>query len=253
MLKRHQTNELSATRQVAPHAKITAQVASYGLPDTNMQLVIGNKNYSSWSLRPWLVLTHFGIAFEEVKLRLDSPEFFVAIEKVSPAQRVPVLVEDDGFAVWDTLAIIEYLAEQYPQHAIWPGPIRERARARSLCAEMHAGFSNLRNQMGMNIEAHLPGRGWNRSVQKDIDRITQAWTSALAESGGPFLFGDFSAADAYFAPVCFRFKTYEVSVPAAVQAYMNAVFAVPAVQQWVAVALTEHDYLAHDEPYRQTR
>jgi glutathione S-transferase len=222
-----------------------------------MQLFIGNKNYSSWSLRPWLLMTHSAIPFDEVKLRLDFSEgspFKARLAKVSPAGRVPVLV-DEGFAVWDTLAIAEYLAEKYPGKHLWPAAPLQRARARSLCAEMHAGFSALRNQCGMNIEASFPEIGARLmaeqpDVKHDLQRIDQIWSEQLDKSGGPFLFGEFSIADAYYAPVCSRIRTYALPVSPASQAYADRILALPAMQAWIADALNEHDFLEIDEPYR---
>jgi glutathione S-transferase len=224
-----------------------------------MQLLIGNKNYSSWSMRPWVLMREFGIRFEEVMLRFDSMAagsvFKQRVLAVSPAGRVPVLV-DDGFVVWDTLAIAEYLAEKYPSLALWPQDMKARARARCLCAEMHSGFSALRNHCPMNIEASLPHIGQkvlaeHAAVAADVQRIVQMWSHALDESGGPFLFGDFGTADAYFAPVGFRLTTYALPVPPAVAAYVQRVQGTAAVQAWVKDALAERDFLAFDEPYRK--
>jgi glutathione S-transferase len=222
-----------------------------------MQLWIGNKNYSSWSLRPWLLMTHTGIAFEEVKLRLGfaaDSEFKRRIEAVSPAGRVPVLADGD-LHVWDTLAIAEYLAESYPDKQLWPQDRRARANARSMCAEMHSGFGALRSNCPMNIEASLPEVGErlmhdDAGVVADLARINAMWGQALAKSGGPFLFGNFSVADAYFAPVCARIRTYALPVPTDVVAYVERIFALAAMQRWVADALAEHDWLDEDEPYR---
>lgn len=220
-------------------------------------LYIGNKNYSSWSLRAWLMMAQADIAFDEVKMALDmrpgSP-FKTALAKIAPGGRVPVLV-DQGFAVWDTLAIAEYLAERYPDRQLWPADARRRARARSLCAEMHAGFGALRSAFPMNIELHLPEIGprvlaERADVRADVERIDAMWTEQLAESGGPFLFGGFGIADAYFAPVCSRLTSYAVPVSAGAAAYAARVLAVPAMQRWTADALEEHTFLEDDEPYR---
>ncbi|CAN5683266.1 glutathione S-transferase family protein [soil metagenome] len=222
-----------------------------------MQLYIANKNYSSWSLRPWLLMTHAGIDFQEIKLRLDfdaGSDFKEVLTRVAPTGRVPVLV-DEGFAVWDTLAIAEYLAEKYPASNLWPAGMKDRARARSLCAEMHAGFGALRNNFPMNIEASLPHVG-NRilasdaAAAADLRRIGEMWTGQLAASGGPFLFGAFSIADAYFAPVCARVKTYGLPLPATAAEYVDRVHALPAMRAWVEGALAEHDFIPADEPYR---
>ena len=226
-----------------------------------MRLFIGNKNYSSWSLRPWLLMRHTGIAFDEVQLRLDFSEgstFKSTVAGVSPAGKVPVLVEADGFAVWDTLAIAEYLAEKFPQHALWPLDRQRRARARSLSAEMHGGFTALRQHCPMNIEADLPEVGQRLldefpAVGSDLTRIGDMWREARVQSGGPFLFGDFSIADAYFAPVCSRIQTYGLPIaPEApeVRDYVDLILGLPAMQAWRESACLEHDFIAEDEPYR---
>jgi glutathione S-transferase len=223
-----------------------------------VKLYIGNKNYSSWSLRPWLAMRQLGLPFEEVKLRLSNVEgtdFKNTLASIGAAGRVPVLVEDDGFITWDTLAIVERLHELFPDAGVWPRDARQRARARSLCAEMHSGFSALRNHCGMNIEAPLQEVGakiWREQdeVRRDVARIEQIWGEQLQASGGPFLFGAFSAADAYFAPVCSRIRTYALPVNAATAAYVERIFALPAMQSWVKDALAEHDFIEFDEPYR---
>jgi glutathione S-transferase len=225
-----------------------------------MQLYIGNKNYSSWSLRPWLLMTQSGIQFEEIKLRLsftENSDFKKTLAKIAPSGRVPVLV-DEGFAVWDTLAIAEYLAEKYPSKNLWPVQPLARARARSLCAEMHAGFGALRNHFGMNIEAHLPEIGKRVLAEQpdaanDFKRIVQMWEKQFDEHGGPFLFGSFSIADAYFAPVCSRIATYALPVPQRVAAYIDRIHALPAMQAWIRDAKEEHDFIPEDEPYRTSR
>jgi glutathione S-transferase len=222
-----------------------------------MQLYIGNKNYSSWSMRSWVLMTQAGIPFEEIKLRLafdaGSP-FKQALAQVAPNGTVPVLV-DAGFAVWDTLAIAEYLAERFADKQLWPADIRARARARSICAEMHAGFSALRTHCVMNVEAELPEVGARLmrdepAVARDLARIEQIWEQALADSGGPFLFGAFGIADAYYAPVCSRIETYALPLAPRAEAYRRRVLALPALQAWCDAARAEHDFLAEDEPYR---
>ncbi|MES2887572.1 MAG: glutathione S-transferase family protein [Pseudomonadota bacterium] len=226
-----------------------------------LQLFTGNKNYSSWSMRPWVLMTQAGIAFDEVALRFDSFQpgsaFKNALTGLSPAGKVPVLV-DDGFAVWDTLAIAEYLAEKFPAHGLWPADARARARARSVCAEMHAGFGQLRSLMGMNIEAFLPEVGErlmreNAGLRADIDRVIEMWTELLSAHGGPMLFGTFSIADAYFAPVVMRLNTFAVPTPEPVSAYRARVTALPSVAAWVEGALAERDFLSFEEPYRRRR
>jgi glutathione S-transferase len=225
-----------------------------------MQLYIGNKNYSSWSMRPWVLMKQAGIPFTEVMLRFDSfrpdSRFKTEVTRLNPAARVPVLV-DDGFSVWDTLAIAEYLAERFPDKALWPLDRLARARARSVCAEMHSGFSALRNHMPMNIEASMPEVGAkvlneHAAVRADVERIVDMWTELLAAHGGPMLFGGFSIADAFFAPVAMRFRSYGVSLPAPVAAYVERVAALPGVAAWVAEALVEHDFVDFDEPYRKS-
>ena len=223
-----------------------------------MQLYIGNKNYSSWSMRPWVLMTQAGIRFDEVALRFDAftpgSKFKAEVERLNPAGRVPVLI-DDGLAVWDTLAIAEYLAERFPKKHLWPLDMRARARARSVCAEMHSGFGALRQHFGMNIEASLPQVGERvlkdqPEVRADVARIVAMWTELLEQHGGPMLFGAFSVADAFFAPVVMRFRTYGVPLPAPIAAYVERVVALQGVAAWIADALAEHDFLAFEEAYR---
>ncbi|CAJ0793564.1 hypothetical protein LMG19083_02452 [Ralstonia psammae] len=216
-----------------------------------MKLVIGNKNYSSWSLRPWLLAKQAGIPFEEIRVRLQSETFAADVARHSPAGRVPVLVDGD-MNVWDSLAICETLAERFPRAQLWPQDPKARAHARSICAEMHSGFTNLRNNMPMNVTAVLPGMGWNVAVQRDIDRIAGMWTELRQKyaSEGPFLFGRFTVADAFYAPVVSRFATYGVRLPEAAKAYADDILNLPAMQEWIDGARAEHDFLADDEPYR---
>jgi len=223
-----------------------------------MQLYIGNKNYSSWSMRPWVLLTQAGIAFDEVKIRFDAftPEsrFKAELARISPAGRVPVLVDGD-LVVWDTLAIAEYLAEKFPAAQLWPAGTAARARARSVCAEMHSGFGALRSHFPMNIEAALPEVGARvlaeqAGVRADLDRFIEMWSGLLQTYGGPLLFGRFSIADAYFAPVVMRIKTYGLLVPPAVAAYLDRVAVLPGVAAWINDALAERDFLDFEEPYR---
>lgn len=225
-----------------------------------LQLVIGNKNYSSWSMRPWVLMRQFGIPFEERKLRFDfAPDsaFYQELARYTPAARVPVLLLD-GFAVWDTLAIAETLADHHPEHALWPRDPLQRARARSLCAEMHAGFSALRSHCPMNIEASLPVVGARvlaeqAAVGADLSRIDAIWREQIAASGGPFLFGAFGIADAYFAPVVARARSYALPLSPEAQAYAQRVWAAPGVAAWVHDALAEQDFLDFEEPYRKSR
>jgi glutathione S-transferase len=227
-----------------------------------LQLYIGNKNYSSWSMRAWVLLKQAGIPFEERLVKFDSfgdPEstFGKAIRQVSPAGRVPTLV-DDGFPVWDSLAIAEYVAEKYPAKQLWPQDAKKRARARSICAEMHSGFAGLRGACPMNIEASLPDAGaivWRDkpAVRADIQRIVQMWTELLDEHKGPMLFGEFTAADAFYAPVCMRIKNYALPVPGHITDYIRRVCALPGVKAWIDQALEEKTFVVEDEPYRARR
>ena len=225
-----------------------------------MQLLIANKNYSSWSMRPWVLMRELSLPFEELSVRFDFGErstFRDTVARHSPAARVPVLL-DDGFAVWDTLAITEYLHERAPQAGVWPQATRERARARSLVCEMHSGFPALRNHFPMNIEAALPEVGARvlaeqAGVRADLARIDAMWCEALAASGGPMLFGAFSAADAFYAPVCMRIRSYALPLSAAARAYVERVAGLASVQLWIADALAEHDFVVEDEPYRTSR
>ncbi|MCM2348065.1 MAG: glutathione S-transferase family protein [Acidovorax soli] len=226
-----------------------------------IQLYIGNKNYSSWSMRPWVLLRQAGIVFEEVRVRFDSfeagSEFKRTVGAVSPTGKVPVLV-DGELVVWDTLAIAEYLAETYPEKQLWPEDKAARARARSVCAEMHSGFTALRGACPMNIEASLPDTGallWRdkAAVRADVQRLVEMWTGLLTQYGGPMLFGQFTIADAYFAPVCMRLTTYGLPVPPHIAAYVDRVRALPGVNAWIADALAEQDFRAFEEPYRLTR
>lgn len=216
-----------------------------------MKLVIGNKNYSSWSLRPWLLMKQAGIDFVEEKLSFIDPQFGARVKRWSPVGKVPVLIDGD-IVVWDSLAIAEYLAEQFADRQLWPADRADRAQARAICAEMHAGFTALRSMMGMNVTARLPGLGWNIEVQRDIDRICTMWTGLRARhrTAGGFLFGRFTIADAYFAPVVFRFNTYQPRLPAVVTEYMATLLALPAVRAWIADAEQENEFVEFDEPYR---
>ncbi len=223
-----------------------------------LKLFIGNKNYSSWSMRPWVLMRQTGIEFQEVMLRFDSFDsgstFKAGLKNITPVGKVPVLT-DEGFAVWDTLAIAEYLAEQFPEKNLWPSDPQARARARSICAEMHSGFAGLRSACPMNIEAHLPEVGAlalrdKPAVQADLQRIIALWSGLLAEHQGPMLLGEFSIADAYFAPVVMRLITYALPVPSDVQAYMDRLCMLPGVKAWIDGALAEKDFIDFEEPFR---
>jgi len=207
---------------------------------TKLKLVIGNKNYSSWSLRPWLAMKQFGLDFDEVRIPLDTPDFTEKIQQYSPSGKVPVLTHD-MLTVWETLAICEYLAEQFPKLHWWSEDQTARAIARSISAEMHSGFQNLRQNMPMNCRARLPGKGMTSEVQKDIARITAIWQECRQQfgSGGNLLFGEFTIADAMFAPVVSRFVTYDVQLDPISSAYAEAVLALPAMQEWLKAAEAE--------------
>jgi glutathione S-transferase len=207
-----------------------------------MLLVIGNKNYSSWSLRPWLAMKVLQLDFDEKRIPLYGPGAKEEILKHSPAGKVPCLI-DGGVRVWDSLAILEYLAEKRPQ--LWPADAAERAKARSISAEMHSGFPQLRNHMSMNVRKRYPGKGRTPEVEGEIQRIFQIFSSLKK----PFLFGSFTAADAMYAPVVLRFRTYEVDLPAACRAYSDAVLALPALREWIAAAERESESLPQFDHY----
>ena len=212
-----------------------------------LTLIIGNKNLSSWSMRPWVAAMAFGIPFTEIKVLLDQPDTSNEIARYSHAGRVPVLLAGE-MTVWDSLAITEYLAEQFPDKHMWPQDVAARALARSIVAEMHAGFGELRSAMPMNIQARLPGRGRTHGAQADIGRVCEIWEDCLSRFGHhQFLFGAFSVADAFYAPIVLRFQTYGVMLAPALQAYCERVLAHPAVARWVNEAMLEtHPTPLHD-------
>jgi glutathione S-transferase len=218
------------------------------VPD--LTLVIGNKNYSSWSMRPWVLMRQLGIAFREVKLRFHSEEWARDIGRWSPSGLVPVLWRGEQ-AVWDTLAIAETLAEWHPGEGVWPRDPAARAFARSMSAEMHSGFRELRTAMPMNIRASLPGKGLTAGARADVARIEALWSEARRRfgAGGPFLCGAFCAVDAMFAPVVMRFATYGPPLSAESARYCEAVRGAPGVRAWIAEALEEKEVVAEDEPY----
>jgi len=226
-----------------------------------LKLVIGNKNYSSWSMRPWVLLKQAEIPFEEIKVRFDAftpdSSFKKTVNALTPTGKVPVLIDGD-LVVWDTLAIAEYVAEQFADKHLWPRDKAARARARSVCAEMHAGFTGLRSHCPMNIEARLPEVGaliWRDqpAVRLDVARLVAMWDELLKAHGGPMLFGDFSVADAYFAPICTRLTSYALPLPPAIADYVARVQALPGVKAWIDGALAEQDFLDFEEPYRLKR
>lgn len=226
-----------------------------------MKLVIGDKNYSSWSMRPWVLMRQAGIDFEEVQLRFHGgfdagSRFKRELAQFTGAGRVPVLLFEDGHPVWDSLAIAETLAERHPDKALWPADATARALARSACAEMHSGFGALRTHFPMNIHAALPEVGQRvlaerEDVREDVARLLALWGELLSRSGGPLLFGGFSIADAYFAPVCTRLRTYAVAVPAPIDAYIDRVLALPGVAAWIDGARQTNEFLPFEEPYRK--
>jgi glutathione S-transferase len=211
-------------------------------------LVIGNKNYSSWSLRPWLAMKQAGIDFEEVRIPLYGEGSKQRILAVSPSGKVPVLI-DGGLTVWDSLAICEYLAETHS--ALWPQDAAARAVARSASAEMHSGFPDLRTHMSMNVRKDYAGKGMRAGVAEDIARIFAIWEDCRRRfgAGGAFLFGRFSIADAMYAPVATRFATYGVASPAALKPYLDAVLALPAMQEWIAGARAETETIPGADMY----
>jgi glutathione S-transferase len=219
-----------------------------------LTLVIGNKNYSSWSMRPWVLLRGLGIPFSERQLKFHTQAWSEHIGRLSPSGLVPVLWEGEpgaGFATWDTLAIAERVHELFPEHAVWPRDAQARARARSLCAEFHSGFRAFRGAMPMNIRSRYPGKGMNPDVAKEIDRIQALWSGARRAFGGngAFLFSEFGAADAFYAPVATRFVTYGVELKGAARDYQQALLDSPGVRDWSAEAVKETEFVAEDEPY----
>lgn len=215
-----------------------------------LKLIAGDKNYSSWSMRPWLLLTAAGIPFEEETILLAEPDTKEKIARYSPFGTVPVLLDGD-ITVHDSLAICEYLAEKFPGKSLWPQDTAARARARSVSAEMHSGFSNLRGKMPMNIRNRYPGKGLSPEVAADIARVSAIWSECLARSGGPFLFGGiFGAADAMYGPVVFRFQTYGVALEGKAAEYQRAMLAAPAMAKLAQLAAAEnHPQARYDTIY----
>jgi glutathione S-transferase len=211
---------------------------------TDFNLIIGNKNYSSWSLRPWLAMQQFGIKFKETIISLYRPESSAEIAVYSPSAKVPVLIHDltsatlcDRLIIWDSLAICEYLAELYPDRLWWGKTTEIRANARSITAEMHSGFLSLRQTLPMNCSLRCK-KNLTPEVDRDIQRITSIWRECRQKyaEAGSFLFGDFTIADAFYAPVVLRFRTYEVELDAVCQAYAEAIINLPAMETWLTAA-----------------
>jgi glutathione S-transferase len=216
---------------------------------TRYTLVIGNKNYSSWSLRPWLLMKQAGLPFEEIRIALYEGSYKDKIRQYSASGKVPALI-DGNLAIWDSLAISEYLAEQHPDLHLWPAKPAQRAAARSISAEMHSGFGALRSKMSMNCRRSFPGAGRTVEVAADIDRIQRIWTVCRehADGRGPFLFGAFTIADAMYAPVVLRFRTYAVQLAPICRQYADTILALPPLQQWVAEAKAETEVIPAFEP-----
>ena len=208
------------------------------MPD--LRLVIGNKRYSSWSLRPWLALAHHGIAFEEILIPLYRDGSKEAILRHSPSGKVPTLI-DGAVTVWESLAILEHLAERFPELALWPRDPARRALARSISSEMHGGFADLRDELPMDVLADEPDRPRSAAAEADIARVGAIWRQCREASGaeGPFLFGAFGAADCMYAPVVFRFDRYGVPLDPACRAYVDAMLDLPAIRRWVEAAQAE--------------
>lgn len=213
-----------------------------------MKLIIGNKNYSSWSMRPWMAMRVCGIPFEETVIPIYRDDSRARLLEVSPSGKVPALIDGD-VAVWDSLAIIEYLAEKFPRAGLWPADAGARAHARSISAEMHSGFPALRMECGMNMHRPVSGRNLSPDAAANVARIHDIWSGCRTRYGaaGPFLFGSFSAADAMYAPVVSRFETYAIPGSEIVAHYMNAIVALPAWQEWKKAALAEEWVIAKFE------
>ncbi len=216
----------------------------------DLTLVIGNKNYSSWSLRPWLVLKQAGIPFTELRIPLyHAPDWREQVRKYSPSGLVPAL-RHGAIKIWDSLAICEYLAERFPEKRLWPADVVARAEARTVSAEMHSGFQALRHGMFTNVRRRMPNRGRTPEAAANIERVTAIWNDYRQRyaAGGPFLFGHFSIADAMYAPVALRFQTYTVAPSGAAHEYMRTLLALPAMQEWIAAAHAETESIPHYEP-----
>jgi glutathione S-transferase len=213
-----------------------------------LHLVIGNKNYSSWSFRPWLAMKATGIAFEETVISLDAPDFKARLTELSGAGRVPVLIDGDT-RIWESLAILEYLAEKFPAAALWPQHAAARAHARAVASEMHAGFQSLRRELPMNVRRSVTPRALGSDAAADAARIDVIWSECRARFGtnGPFLYGTFGAADAMYAPIVWRFHTYAVEVSATARAYMHTLMGLPSWNEWREAARREPWVLPHDE------
>lgn len=223
-----------------------------------LTLVIANKNYSSWSLRPWLAMSELDIPFAERMLKFETDDWQANAATLLPVGLVPVLWEGSpgtGLATFDSLAILERLHELFPEAGIWPQDEAARARARSLAADFHAGYAALRSAMPMNIRNRYPGRGHSAAVLRDVERLCTLWQATRRDFGadGAFLFGRFCAIDAFYAPVASRFVTYDVALPAPARAYQEALLGTRSMRAWMAAAHAEREFVAADEPYADQR
>jgi glutathione S-transferase len=217
-----------------------------------MKLIIANKNYSTWSLRPWLLLRHAGIPFEEELIDFNAADFKSRVRQYSGAGKVPILL-DGTLVVWDSLAIAEYVAEKHPEKALWPHAAPARAVARSVCAEMHSGFQEMRSTLVMNCQVKFSNVLLRKGVRREVSRVFEIWRDCRQRFGadGPFLFGRFSVADAFFAPVTIRFTTYGIDLPAVARDYVATIQALPAMQEYISAARAETSFVDGDEPYRE--
>ena len=220
---------------------------------TALTLIISSKNYSSWSMRPWVLMRGLGIPFVEKQIKF-GPNYPAKFKEVSPSGRLPLLIEGDGpdaAKTWETTAIFERLNEIAPEKHVWPADARPRSVARAICAEMHAGFKGIRSTMPANVRGRYPGKGMNNDVRADVARISEIWagTYRTFSSGGDFLFGAFGGADAYYAPVACRFQTYGVALEGEARAYCDRLLQAPAVAEWIAAGEAEGGYFAPHEPY----
>lgn len=217
-----------------------------------MKLIIANKNYSTWSLRPWLLMRHAGIPFQEELIDFNASDFKERVRQYSGAGKVPVLVDGD-LVVWDSLAIAEYIAEKFPEKGLWPHAAPARAVARSACAEMHSGFQEMRSRLTMNCQVRFTNMLLHKAARRDIARVIEIWRDCRQRFGadGPFLFGRFSVADAFFAPVTVRFTAYGIDLPAVARDYVATIQALPAMQEYIAAARAETSFVDSDEPYRE--
>jgi glutathione S-transferase len=214
----------------------------------SLHLIIGNKNYSSWSFRPWLAMKVAGIDFDETVISLDAADFKTRLTELGGSGRVPVLIDGD-VRIWESLAILEYLAEKFPAAGLWPEHPAVRARARAIASEMHAGFASLRRHLPMNVARPVKSRAFDAGTAKDVARTEAIWSECRSKfgTGGPFLFGSFGAADAMFAPVVWRFHTYAVEVGSTARSYMREMMSLPAWKEWRDAARREDWILPQDE------